>query len=125
MTSYRCLECVTDKQVSNITTALGGLDKVPGFDTLSALDQSKVLAKTLGGAAAAKASPKKKAKAKAAPEPAAKPAAGAGVKRKAAPSEKEQHEFLDKAKMKDFASVKALVLATPDLINVQPCGRWA
>lgn len=128
MVSYRNLDCVTDKQIANVTEKLGGLDKVPGFDDLTPLDQSRVLAKALGGAAApAVPKAKGKAKAKAAPEPKspAKAKASAGTKRKAPPSEKEQHEFLDSAKKKDAESVKASVLSTPEIVNAQPAGRWA
>jgi len=133
MISYRCLACVTDLQIKNITAKVGGLDKVSGFDELKAVDQSAVLAKTLAGgsAAAAKASPKGKAKAtpapkpKPAPAPAAKATASGGTKRKATPSDKDQHSFLDQAKNRDFEAVKASVLACPELINMQPAGRWA
>jgi len=35
-----------------------------------------------------------------------------------------EHEFLDNAKSFNWSSVKGMLDETPDLINVQPCGRW-
>eukprot|EP00421_Protoceratium_reticulatum_P045519 CAMPEP_0168454784 /NCGR_PEP_ID=MMETSP0228-20121227/50401_1 /TAXON_ID=133427 /ORGANISM="Protoceratium reticulatum, Strain CCCM 535 (=CCMP 1889)" /LENGTH=77 /DNA_ID=CAMNT_0008469585 /DNA_START=50 /DNA_END=280 /DNA_ORIENTATION=- len=36
MSQYRCLNCVTDKQIENIVSTVGSLDAVDGFFTLSA-----------------------------------------------------------------------------------------
>lgn len=35
-----------------------------------------------------------------------------------------EHEFLDNAKGFHWSTVKTMLEQTPDLINVQPCGRW-
>ena len=35
-----------------------------------------------------------------------------------------QHAFLDAAKQFNWDKIKALVLANPAYVNVQPCGRW-
>lgn len=35
-----------------------------------------------------------------------------------------EHEFLDAAKAFSWDTVKTMLRETPDLINVQPCGRW-
>ena len=43
MVSYRCLACVTDKQVANIILKVGSLDSVDGFDGLEEDDQAAVL----------------------------------------------------------------------------------
>jgi len=149
-TQYRCLACVTDKQIDNVIKAVGGLDKVAGFDTLCEEDQGFVMAKMPSGgsgggsssssslAAAAPAAPKRTPKAKvptappaAPPKRLAKTAAAmpappkAGVRRKAPVSEDEQHKFLDKAKAQDWPAVKEMLEANPQLVNVQPAGRWS
>lgn len=36
-----------------------------------------------------------------------------------------EHEFLDNAKSFNWATVKTMLERTPDLINVQPAGRWS
>merc|ERR1740129_1707451 len=46
-------------------------------------------------------------------------------KRKAPPPIELQHEFCDKAKAYDWPGVKSMLEAEPDLVNVQPCGRWS
>mmetsp|Transcript_44921 Transcript_44921/g.92891 ORF Transcript_44921/g.92891 Transcript_44921/m.92891 type:complete len:728 (+) Transcript_44921:46-2229(+) len=158
MVSYRCLACVTDKQVANIISKVGSLDSVDGFDGLEEDDQAAVLEKAPGGGggagvpkAKAKASgskpargPKAKAKpeakarapkgkAKAAPKERAGPKskavpkekAKAAPKRKAVPPAAKQHEFLDKAKEYDLKAVKDMLEENPELINVQPAGRWS
>mmetsp|Transcript_104369 Transcript_104369/g.196437 ORF Transcript_104369/g.196437 Transcript_104369/m.196437 type:complete len:703 (-) Transcript_104369:81-2189(-) len=134
VTSYRCLDCVTDKQIANIKAKVGDLSNVDGFDTLTPADQKKVLAKDGGEASTAK-SPKAKAKGKAKAEAAEPTPAKAGrappkaeakaTRSKPPPSEKDQHAFLDKAKHFDFDAVKALVEETPELVNCQPAGRWS
>jgi len=37
----------------------------------------------------------------------------------------EQHEFLDLAKEFSWAEVKKRILERPELVTVQPCGRWS
>lgn len=118
MQQYRCLDCVTDKQIANIIVKCGTLDKVEGFDDLSAEDQAAVLAK--GGAAPA--SPKLAAPKAAGRAPPAAPARAAPKKE---PSIAEQHSFLDKAKEYEFDAVRELLEAEPALINVAPLGRWS
>ena len=152
MVSYRCLACVTDKQVANIILKVGSLDSVDGFDGLEEDDQAAVLEKAPGGGgvkakakakasgskavrkAAAKPKPEAKARApkgKAAPKERAAPKGKAAAKEKAAPKRKavppaaKQHEFLDKAKEYDLKAVKDMLDEHPDLINVQPAGRWS
>jgi len=124
VTQYRRLGCVTDKQISNITEKVGGVDKVDGFTTLSAKDQKAVLAhagvKPGQVVTKAKSAPKSLAKKGAVVrKPAASP------KRKAPIPVDVQHSFLDKAKAKDFRAVRALVEAQPDIVNCQPLGRWS
>lgn len=36
-----------------------------------------------------------------------------------------EHDFLDKAKSFEWVAVKSMLKEQPDLINVQPCGRWS
>lgn len=40
------------------------------------------------------------------------------------PPTSQQHSFLDKGKNRDWAAVKTSLTSTPNLINVQPLGRW-
>ncbi|CAJ1401355.1 unnamed protein product [Effrenium voratum] len=131
--SYRCLDCVTDTQFKNIVNKVGSVEDVEGFDGLTAKDQAAVrkkagikpAAKAAGKAAAVKAVRKAKAEPKPkgrAPKP--KPKAAA-PKRKALPPVAKQHEFLDKGKEYDLDGVKAMLEELPDLINVQPAGRWS
>jgi len=35
-----------------------------------------------------------------------------------------EHDFLDNAKSFSWGAVESMLRETPDLINVQPCGRW-
>jgi len=44
---------------------------------------------------------------------------------KDAPSMAQQHAFADAGKKRDWAVVRKSLLAAPDLINVQPSGRWS
>jgi len=130
MTQYRCLPCVTDKQIENICNAVGSLDQVNGFDGLGDEDQAAVLAKAEGGdQPAGKAKAKGKAAAKATAAAAkAEGKAKAKAKAKAAgrmPPEAVQHSFLDKAKAIDFDAVREVLDATPQLVNCQPAGRWS
>eukprot|EP00927_Polykrikos_kofoidii_P033242 TRINITY_DN2812_c0_g1_i1.p1 TRINITY_DN2812_c0_g1~~TRINITY_DN2812_c0_g1_i1.p1 ORF type:complete len:141 (-),score=40.09 TRINITY_DN2812_c0_g1_i1:54-476(-) len=89
--TYRCLKCVTVKQIANMKEKFESLDKVEGFATLSEDDQAKVLAqegeaaklqeaaaKVKAAQAAAKAEAKKKAAADAKAEKAAAKAAAKG-----------------------------------------------
>eukprot|EP00913_Durusdinium_trenchii_P033252 g31129.t1 len=134
--SYRCLKCVTDKQFSNIINKVGSIESVAGWDVLTAKDKAAVLKQAgvkpaaKGAAKAAASSPARKAKAKPEPKPKAarapkakpKPAAKRAAK---APAIAKQHEFLDKAKEYDLEGVKAMLEETPELVNVQPAGRWS
>eukprot|EP00931_Biecheleriopsis_adriatica_P045323 TRINITY_DN25975_c0_g1_i3.p1 TRINITY_DN25975_c0_g1~~TRINITY_DN25975_c0_g1_i3.p1 ORF type:complete len:696 (+),score=220.31 TRINITY_DN25975_c0_g1_i3:51-2138(+) len=128
MVSYRRLACVTDKQIANIIAKVGSLDAVEGFDGLEEEDQAAVLAKALGGPAkGTSASSSSKPARKAAAKPKAKAARvpKAAPKRKALPPIEKQHAFLDKAKAYDFEAVKAMIEEEPDLVSVQPAGRWS
>mmetsp|Transcript_23511 Transcript_23511/g.36839 ORF Transcript_23511/g.36839 Transcript_23511/m.36839 type:complete len:696 (+) Transcript_23511:42-2129(+) len=131
MIQYRNIECVTEVQIKNVIAKVGGLDKVSGFENLSKADQAKVLALGTGGAGAASGKAKAKAEPKVEPKAAPK-ARGApkaaerkAPKRKAPPPVDEQHKFLDKAKNRDFAGVKAMILENGEFVNVQPAGRWS
>jgi hypothetical protein len=42
-----------------------------------------------------------------------------------APSTAQQHAFLDMGKFKDWDSVRKALASCPELINVQPLGRWS
>lgn len=42
---YRCLECVTDKQIDNIIAEVGGLECVEGFDRLDENDELAIAVK--------------------------------------------------------------------------------
>lgn len=131
MVSYRNLGCVTDKQIANIIAKVGSLEAVDGFDGLADDDQKAVLAKDPSVASSAAASSSKPAgKAKAARAPKAKPAARApkakpAPKRKAAPPMDMQHKFLDEAKEYKFDAIKDMLQSEPELVNVQPMGRWS
>ncbi|CAK8997360.1 unnamed protein product [Durusdinium trenchii] len=134
--SYRCLKCVTDKQFSNIINKARAQSPEAGWDVLTAKDKAAVLKQAgvkpaaKGAAKAAASSPARKAKAKPEPKPKAarapkakpKPAAKRAAK---APAIAKQHEFLDKAKEYDLEGVKAMLEETPELVNVQPAGRWS
>lgn len=140
MVSYRCLNCVTDKQIENITNACGSIQEVDGFAALPAEDQGRVLA-LVGAKPAAKAAVKAKAKAAAAKAAAAKApgrtaaakaagraakaAAKPAAKRKAPATVEQQHSFLDKAKKYDFDGIKEMLEEHPDLVSCQPAGRWS
>lgn len=116
-TQFRCLDCVTLKQIENIKSENGSLEEVPGFHVLSEDDQALVRAKDPDAVAAPKAPPTRgraKPKAKAAAAAPARP-----------PAVDVQHKFLDKAKDYDFPAVKAMLEEHPGLLNVQPAGRWS
>lgn len=105
MTSYRCLNCVTDKQVENVVNELGGLDAVEGFNDLNNADRKRILAlsKSVGKAKAkakadAKADAKAKAKGKAKAEPSPEPKAKAKGKAKAKAAAKDEPETGSKRK---------------------------
>jgi hypothetical protein len=162
---WRKLGYITEKQVANLETKLGSIDKVGGYSALTSAQQ-KTLAKAFEaarkkGKAKDKAKLKivaAKAKAKAAKEKArvAKAKAKAKVKGKgkakakalskkgvaelkpkplervvaaargaAAPPVAKQHLFLDHAKSFDFKTCREMLEETPELVNMQPSGRWS
>jgi len=133
--AWRCLDCVTSKQISNMMEKIGSIEAVGGWNELSELQQKEVRKALEAKSGAAKEAPKAKAKAKAPDKkgPKAKAKDSAAPKGREAPakpakpmpSEKEQHGFLDFAKNFDFDDVKRLVEENEQYINVQPAGRWS
>lgn len=141
--NWRCFACATTQKLLMKTVidggensfvpckfgGLGRLDKVAGFDGLPAAEKKKILTKQntlpFGLPALAKAKAKGEAK-----EPSKRVAAvpveePPEKKRKAPPPIELQHEFCDKAKAYDWPGVKSMLEAEPELVNVQPCGRWS
>mmetsp|Transcript_34123 Transcript_34123/g.77862 ORF Transcript_34123/g.77862 Transcript_34123/m.77862 type:complete len:421 (-) Transcript_34123:115-1377(-) len=121
--SWRCLDCITAKQVANVESKVGSADNVDGFDALPVGKQTQfrkaIDAALKKGGVKAKA----KAKGKAAAEPkraATKKAGGSGR----VPPLKDQHAFLDLAKSFDFGKVRELIEKNPAYVNLQPSGRW-
>mmetsp|Transcript_6554 Transcript_6554/g.11385 ORF Transcript_6554/g.11385 Transcript_6554/m.11385 type:complete len:418 (+) Transcript_6554:65-1318(+) len=118
--SWRCLSCITAKQVANVEAKVGSAENVDGFDALSKGAQTQFrkaidAALKKGGAGA-------KAKGKAAAAPKGKAAPKAIPLRP--PPLKDQHAFLDLAKSHNFAKVREFVEKNPAFANVQPSGRW-
>eukprot|EP00930_Biecheleria_cincta_P070878 TRINITY_DN58459_c0_g1_i1.p1 TRINITY_DN58459_c0_g1~~TRINITY_DN58459_c0_g1_i1.p1 ORF type:complete len:267 (+),score=58.15 TRINITY_DN58459_c0_g1_i1:114-914(+) len=100
---YRCLDCVTDKQIDNIIAEVGGLDCVEGFDRLDENDELAIAVKAKAHASATY---------------------GAGSKQKAAPKTLQQR-FLDKVQANSFEAVKVMVDSLPELANVHNSERWS
>jgi len=86
-TQFRCLDCVTDTQIKNVTLstgiikcadAVGGLDKVDGFSDLTPQDQARIVNKQNGGTTPQKESNDSKIKAKSKSSPTAPSAKAKG-----------------------------------------------
>jgi len=110
---WRKLKCITNKQVANVESKLGGFAGVGGFDVLSSSEQTKFRK----AFEAAKKSGELKAKAKAKAV-----AAKAKMKAKHAAARMKAKEAKVKAKGKsaDKATVKTAV--TPKTLVASPCG---
>lgn len=150
MVSYRCLSCVTKQQFKNMVEKFGSVENVEGFSELNSEDQGKVRAAVEACAAAPK-SPLSRATAShhiaegatstvstsaratsveaseatsSSPDPTS-PSSKITDPSEPPLSQAEQHAFADAAKQLDLNVVMAMLQVQPQLINVQPSGRWS
>lgn len=100
---YRCLECVTDKQIDNIIAEVGGLECVEGFDRLDENDELAIAVKAKAHDSATY---------------------GVGIKQKTVPKTL-QDKFLDKVQANSFEAVKVMVDSLPELVRVQTTAMWS
>lgn len=126
---WRCITCITTKQAQNVVEKVGGFEGVGGFAGLDEDQQNEfreAFEKALPGEApTAKAKAKAKEKAKAASGRAPPPEKKAPPPPRGLPPAKEQHEFLDAAKNRDFDKVREMIEEDKRFVNVQPAGRWS
>ncbi|KAL3893727.1 MAG: hypothetical protein SGPRY_014032 [Prymnesium sp.] len=101
LTSYRCLACVTSRQLANVASKWGSVDLVPGWADMQSDDQQRI-----------------REAVEAASEPSALP-----VPPHLSPPQ--LHAFADAAKKRDFTAVQTLLAEEPGYVNAQPAGRWS